>query len=590
MTDAPTSRPVDCAGAAFPGGTTPNAQKTDARAAALRWDSPRVAWAPCVRWGPRRPRRTARFPRALLAAVLVLAACHAPIGAAGAGQVAEPRPAPAAREAANEPAPRAVLQRYCFACHNERARTGGLALDVLDVTRAGEHPEVWEAVINKLRTGAMPPAGRPRPDRATYDAVVTWLETELDRAALANPDPGRPTLHRLNRTEYRNAVRDLLAVDIDPALLPADNAAYGFDNNADALTLSSALTERYLGAAARVAQMALGRPRGTPAPETIFVPTDRNQGVRISDDLPFGSRGGAAFPYYFPADGEYVFQMRPKESGVAGGFEGVTAEPHELHVSIDGTRVWTGIVQRPEGARGNDRNRLILERMRLRAPVTAGSHLVQVYFTAKTSAYVEDLFDPALRRTPYRAANGEPVVSSVTITGPMPETASPGDSPSRRQLLVCSPAPGAAEDEAACAREIVSTLARRAYRRPLTGADLEIPLALYRDGAARGGFEAGVELAVRGILVSPSFLFRFEDEPASVEPGSPYRISDLELASRLAFFLWSSIPTTSSSTSPSPKSCATRTCCGSRCSACSPIRGRRRSSTTSRASGCTSAT
>ena len=281
--------------------------------------------------------------------VLGLAALLAPVAAAVAGQSAEPQPTAAAREAANEPAPRAVLQRYCFACHNERTLTAGLALDVLDMNRPGEHPEVWEAVISKLRTGAMPPLGRPRPDRATYREVVTWLEAELDSAALASPDPGRPTLHRLNRTEYRNAVRDLLAVDIDAALLPADNAAYGFDNNADALTLSSSLTERYLGAAARIAEMALGRPRGTPAPETILVPTDRDQGVRISDDLPFGSRGGAAFPYYFPADGEYLFQLRPKESGVAGGFEGVTAEPHELHVSIDGARVWTGIVQRPRG-------------------------------------------------------------------------------------------------------------------------------------------------------------------------------------------------------------------------------------------------
>ena len=268
----------------------------------------------------------------VLAALLSLAALPA------AAQGAEARPAPAAGEAANEPAPRAVLQRYCFACHNERARTGGLALDVLDPARPGEHAEVWEAVVRKLRTGAMPPAGRPRPGRAVYDAVVARLEADLDRAARADPDPGRPTLHRLNRTEYRNAVRDLLAVEVDAALLPADNAAYGFDNNADALTLSSALTERYLGAAARIAQTALGRPRGTPAPETVFVPTDRDQGVRMVDDLPFGSRGGAAFRHHFPADGEYLFEMRPKESGVAGGFEGVTAEPHQLDVSIDGVR------------------------------------------------------------------------------------------------------------------------------------------------------------------------------------------------------------------------------------------------------------
>jgi hypothetical protein len=436
-----------------------------------------------------------------------------------------------------------MLRQYCVGCHNQRTLAGDLAFDSLDLNEVGEHPEVWEQVIRKLRTGTMPPAGRPRPDTAVSGQVVSWLEGELDQAALERPNPGHPTLHRLNRTEYRNAVRDLFGVDIDPSLLPADNAAYGFDNNADALTLSSSLTERYLGAAARISQMALARPRGAPAPETFFVPTDRNQGTRVSDDLPFGSRGGTALRYYFPADGEYLFEMRPKESGVAGGFEGVTAEPHQLDVSLDGSRVWTGIVQRPEGARGDERNKLILESMRFRAPVTAGSHLVQVYFAAKTSAYVEDLFDPSLRRTPYRAASGEPAVSSVTITGPFTDSATVGESPSRTKLFVCAPAASAdVSEEAACARTVISTLARRAYRRPVTDADLEVPLRLYQDGASRGGFEAGIELAVRGILVSPSFLFRFEDQPASVTPGTPYRISDLELASRLSFFLWSSIP------------------------------------------------
>ena len=478
-----------------------------------------------------------------LALVLGMACCLvASVHGAPLQAAAQQAPQAAAASAPqSDPAPRAMLQRYCFACHNQRTLAGGLALDTLDLTRAGEHPDVWEKVVRKLRTGAMPPAGRPRPNTAAASAVVTWLETELDRAALEVPDPGRPALHRLNRTEYRNAVRDLLMVDVDTSLLPADNAAYGFDNNADALTLSSALTERYLGAAAKISQLALGRPRGSPAPETFFVPTDRDQGIRISDDLPFGSRGGTAFRFHFPADGDYLFEMRPKESGVAGGFEGVTAEPHQLDVSLDGVRVWSGTVQRPEGVRGDERNRLILESMRFRAAVTAGSHLVQVYFAAKTSAYVEDLFDPDLRRDPYRAPNGEPVVSSVAITGPFQESASVGDAASRRKLLVCTPATAA--EEADCARTIISTLARRAYRRPVTDADLAIPLELYRDGAVRGGgFEAGIELAVRGILVSPNFLFRFEGQPASVEPAAPYRITDLELASRLSFFLWSSIP------------------------------------------------
>ncbi len=452
--------------------------------------------------------------------------------------------APAPSAVAADPALGAMLQQYCITCHNQRARVGGLALDTLDLAQVGERPDVWEQVVRKLRTGAMPPAGRRRPDTAVSNRVATWLETQLDRAALEHPNPGRPTLHRLNRTEYRNAVRDLLAIDIETSLLPADNAAYGFDNNADALMLSSALTERYLGAAAKISQLALGRPRGSPMPETIFVPTDRNQGTRVSDDLPFGSRGGTTFRYYFPTDGDYLFEMRPTEGGVEGGFRGITREPHQLDVSLDDVRVWTGTMGGLdfEGVRGDERHKMVLERLRFRVPVKAGSHLVQVYFAAKTSAYVEDLFDPDLRRDPYRAGNGEPAISSVTITGPQPETASIGESPSRRTLFVCTPASAAEEDEATCATTIISALARRAYRRPVSDADLEVPLALYREGASTGGFESGIELAVRGILVSPNFLFRFEDQPASVAPNTPYRISDLELASRLSFFLWSSIP------------------------------------------------
>jgi len=466
---------------------------------------------------------------------------HARVGAAGPtltrarGRMAQ-KPAEVA-----EPEVRAVLRQYCFACHNERAQIGGLALDTLDVAQVPARADVWEQVVRKLRTGAMPPAGRPRPDAASSSDVATWLETQLDRAALEHPNPGRPTLHRLNRAEYRNAVRDLLAVDVDASLLPADNAAYGFDNNADALTLSSALTERYLSAAAKISQMALGRLRGSPPPETILVPTDRDQGVRISDDLPFGSRGGTVFRYYFPVDGDYRFDMRPREGGVDGGFVGVTAEPHQLDVSLDGVRVWTGTVGGPalEGLRGDDRIAAILESLRFQVPVKAGAYQVEVYFAAKTSAYVEDLFDPDLRRDPYRAGNGEPAISSVTIIGPPAGAASVGDSPSRRRLLVCAPT---SEDDVACAKTIIATLARRAYRRPVTDADLEGPLSLYRDGARAGGFESGIELAVRGILVSPNFLFRFEAQPASAVAETPYRISDLELATRLSFFLWSTIP------------------------------------------------
>jgi mono/diheme cytochrome c family protein len=464
------------------------------------------------------------------------------------------------------PPPRVVFDKYCTTCHNPRMKAGGLTLDTLDVAAVSDHTEVLEKIVRKLRTGAMPPAGRPRPDPAVVDSVASSLEASLDRAAVAHPNPGRPTLHRLNRVEYRNAVRDMLGLEIDPAsLLPADNAAYGFDNNADALTLSPALAERYLAAAAKISQMALGHVRGSPLPETVFVPTDRNQGSRFSEDLPWGSRGGLAIRYEFPVDGEYLFQLRLKESGADGGIMGLTAEPHQLDASLDRTRVWTSTVGGPELAKepGEARTKKVLEALQFSVPVTAGSHLIQVHFAQKTSAVLEDLFDPYLRRDPYRAGNGEPGISSVTITGPAfaerqgkplsPSFGAAGpnaltgavihDSPSRRRLFVCRPT--SAADEMPCAKTILATLMRRAYRRAITDDDLQIALARYREGATRGrppGFESGLELALRSVLVSPKFLFRFESQPENAAPNTAYRIDDVELASRLSFFLWSSIP------------------------------------------------
>lgn len=444
----------------------------------------------------------------------------------------------------------AVLSKYCFMCHNEKLKSGGLALSTLDLANLGKNPEKWEKVVRKLRTGAMPPGKMPRPDKVTAENIVTGIEAELDRAALENPNPGRPSLQRLNRSEYRNAVRDLLALDIDAAsMLPADAAGYGFDNNADALSLSPALTERYLGAAAKISQMALARPRGLPTPETFFVPTDRNQAIRVSDDLPFGSRGGLAVHHYFPADGEYLFEMRPKESGVAGGFEGVTEEQHQIELRLDNVKVWSGTIGGPEfahkrgpnagGATEQELNKKVIEGLTFHVPVKAGSHLIQAYFIAKTEAYVEDLFDPSIRRENYRNPSGPPKLSTLTVTGPQSGTAAVSDTPSRQRILLCSPQ--TAKDET-CAKKIISTLARRAYRRPVTDADLQAPLVSFRGGLARAGFESGVEMALRSILVSPNFLFRFEDQPAGLSDHAPYRISDLELASRLSFFLWSTIP------------------------------------------------
>jgi mono/diheme cytochrome c family protein len=492
----------------------------------------------------------------------VAATCLLASAFASAWQTASARQAEPVSDAVA--ANKAVVQKYCVSCHNEKVKSGGLTLSTLDMASVTANPDVWEHVIRKVRTGAMPPVGRPRPDKAVAGSLVAYLETELDKEALARPNPGRPALPRLNRAEYRNAVRDLLALEIDaPSMLPNDIAGHGFDNNADALTLSPMLTERYLGAAARISQMALARPRGVPLPETFFVPTDRDQSVRVSDDLPLGSRGGTALRYYFPADGEYLFELRPKESGAGGGFEGITAEPHQLDIAIDNVKMATVTLGGPDfaprrgagaGAAGDypreDRTKKILELLKFRLPVTSGSHLVQVYFASKTTAFVEDLFDPSLRREPYRDGSGNPKISSVTITGPQPATAAVGDTPSRRRILTCSPrlrtsgasARQADEEAAACARKIITTLARRAYRRPVTEDDLQAPLTAYRTGAASGGFEPGIEMALRSILMSPKFLFRIESQPPKAAANAAYRISDLDLASRLSFFLWSSIP------------------------------------------------
>lgn len=459
------------------------------------------------------------------------------------GSASQPQPQPAHTTPPADPSPRAVFDKYCVTCHNQRMKAGGLALDTLDATEVGEQAEVLESIVRKLRTGAMPPAGRPRPDKAIVQAVASSLEASLDRASLAHPNPGRPTLHRLNRVEYRNAVRDLFGLEIDQELLPPDNAAYGFDNNADALSLSPALAERYLTAAATISQMALGRVRGSPSPETVFVPTDRNQGSRVGEDLPWGSRGGLAVRHEFPVDGDYHFQLRLKQSGADGGIMGLTAEPHQLDVGLDQVQVWTSTVGGPAVVEesGEARTKRVLADLQFSVPVKAGSHLLQVYFVQKTSASLEDLFDPYARRDPYRAGNGEPGISSVTITGPnASDGAATNDSPSRRRLFACRPS--APADEAGCAKTIIATLMRRAYRRAVTDEDLQIALARYSSGANKTGFESGLELAIRGILVSPQFLFRFESQPERAAPNNAYRISDVELASRLSFFLWSSIP------------------------------------------------
>ena len=483
-----------------------------------------------------------------------LAACAAGIVASVAPAHAQPAP-PVGSGAAQV---RAVLDRYCVTCHNGRLRTAGLALDALRVEQVGGHAEAWEKVVRKLRARAMPPAGRPRPDQATYEAVASVLETALDRAAADNPNPGRTATHRLNRSEYANAVRDLLDLEVDArALLPPDDADLGFDNMADILSMSPARLERYLSAARRIARLALGDPAGAPTSETYVVPKLRFQDHRMSEDLPFGSRGGLAFRHHFPANAEYDIRIRLRRQ-LYGYIRGLQAR-QQLEVRIDGRRVAAFTVGGPRGTpppqtytgtvlgdRAWEEHTLHGDDLlALRVPVAAGPRRLGVAFvqerterdgvlqpraTAKTLAIAERWSSPS--EAP------EAAVELVSVSGPFHATG-PGQTPSRRRILVCEPA-GAAE-EAPCAREVLATIARRAYRRPLTPPDVEALLALYAAGRREGGFEAGVRRGLEGILVDPEFLFRIERDRAGA-PDKAYPVSDLELASRLSFFLWSSIP------------------------------------------------
>jgi hypothetical protein len=429
---------------------------------------------------------------------------------------------------------RAVLDRYCVVCHNEQSRTAGLALDTMDVVQISEGAPVWEKVLRKLRGRAMPPAGMPRPDEATYDSLTTYLEQELDGA---EPNPGRPVLHRLNRAEYTNAIRDLLAMEIDGAsLLPADDSGYGFDNIGEVLSVSPMLLERYMSAARKISRLAIGNHAGSPDSETYEVPRFLGQEDRTSEDLPFGSRGGIAVRHFFPQDGEYLIKVRLKTSYDGSSVLGL-AEQHQLYIHLDRRKAGQFAVGGADLSRsrfspvGEDAADGHLE---VRLPVSAGPHLVGVSFLKETWAR-EQMIQPTFATM----EREEPGVGSVTISGPY-SARGPGDTPSRSKIFVCSPALG--QDEKPCARQIISTLARHAYRRPIADEELPHLLSPYHTGHSEGGFEAGIEWALQRILISPEFLFRIEQDPKNIKPGNAFPISDLELASRLSFFLWSSIP------------------------------------------------
>ena len=438
---------------------------------------------------------------------------------------------------------RAVLDRYCVTCHNERLLTGNLSLDGIDVEHVGADAEVWEKVLQKLRTQAMPPPRRPRPDAVTYGAFATWLETALDRAAGERPNPGRPTIHRLNRLEYTNAIRDLLHLDIDTGtMLPADDLAYGFDNNADILTVAPGLLERYMSAARRISRLAVGDP--TIEADAVRYPLSSLlvQDDRMSEDLPFGSRGGSAVRHHFPLDGEYLVRIGLQGSG--------RREPQEIDVRVDGVRrALLRVGNWPEGADpGAARVVEPGEPLLVRFPARAGTHVVSVSFTKRT-AVTEGMAPSRLPIWTFSFGRGyvqRMALESMEIEGPFsPDTLGPGpggeaEAASRRRIFVCRPA--TAEDEGSCADEILETLARRAFRRPVDELDLEVLRGFYAEGRAEGNFDAGIQRALESMLVDPEFLFRIERDPAGLDPATPYPLSDVELASRLSFFLWSSIP------------------------------------------------
>ena len=435
--------------------------------------------------------------------------------------------------------PAGIIDQYCVSCHNERRSTGGLALDAIDVRNVGENVQVWEKAVRKLRARAMPPADRPRPDESGYEVMLSYLETALDRVAAANPDPGRTdTFRRLNRTEYQNVIRDLLALDVDvTAFLPRDDASYGFDNVSLA-GLSPTLMERYLSAAQKISRLAVGSPVLTPGSEVVVLSADLTQEGHF-DGLPFGTRGGTTFSHTFPTDGEYTITVRLARNRNEN-VEGLT-DRHEMEILLDGERLQLFPITPNRNRLGGYYSDEDVDRgLEVQIPVTSGPHVVSVTFLRRTAALIEST------RQPYQAhfnmdrhPRQQPAVYSVAVAGPF-EQFGPGETPSRDRIFTCRPAtPG---DESGCAREIISTLARRAYRRPVTQQDIEMPLAFYADARAEGGFEAGIEMALRALLTSTEFLFRIERDPDGLGARTAYRISDVELASRLSFFLWSSIP------------------------------------------------
>jgi hypothetical protein len=462
----------------------------------------------------------------------------------GAPAAAGPQPSgvPAASSVPAEH--RALINQYCVTCHNERARTAGLVLDPALLADVPAHSDVWEKVIQKVRAGMMPPPNMPRPSDTSRRGLVGWLETTLDEAARTRPNPGRPLVHRLNRAEYANAVRDLLALEIDVTpLLPPDDSSAGFDNNADVLGVSSVLLESYLTAAERISALAIGDPRTPPAGELFRVRQDLSQDRHV-EGLPLGTMGGLAVRTNLPLDGDYEFQVRLFRTNL-GTMRGLEY-PHQLEITVDGERIHLASFGGDREIAASSENPTttgdeVDGRFTIRAPLKAGPRLIGVAFLEKTHALNTRRLQSYVRSSSDTIDfSGSPHIDEVILTGPFNPTGV-GDTESRRRIFVCRPTGTA--DETSCARKILSTLARRAYRGEVTPDDLRVLEDFFRRGRAEGGtFEAGIDLALRRVLSSPRFMFRVEHDPASVAPDAVYALSDLELASRLSFFLWSSIP------------------------------------------------
>ena len=451
----------------------------------------------------------------------------------------------AGSEAAAQAPSRALLDRYCVTCHNERLKTANLMLDQVDLDQVGDHAEALEKVVRKLRAGQMPPDGRPRPARADVETFVAALEAALDREAAGQLAPGRVASRRLNRVEYVNAIEDLLDLRVDGAeLLPGDMAGFGFDNNAEVLAMTPSLMARYIGAATKISRVAVGSPDNHPDGRLYSLGFER-QDARMHEDMPFGTHGGLSAQHVFPLDGEYLFSIRMERGlgATSGRVRGIGEDAHDIELRIDHALVetWTVGGEFPgalpgltiadddvESLRGHEYRMTADHGMDIRLPVEAGQRLVSVAFTDSNPSPVDGVY-------------GRPGIYSLFIAGPYDGTV-PDETPSRARIFTCRPTSDHAEDETACAREILETLARRAYRRPVTERDLGVLLPFYEDGRRERDFEFGIERGLEAILSMPEFLLRAERQPAGVAAGDPYRLSDLELAARLSFFLWRSIP------------------------------------------------